>query len=91
MISGSLGSQEDQGCLNAAEFLGIRAGNRLESANPGVGSQLKVATNCEPGHDWATCLQAQAQQVAEQSEAPIPWEERCGSVPQESTGFGDLQ
>ena len=46
------GSQEDKRCLSVAEFPGMSF--RLQSASPGVGSQLEVTMDHEPQNGWVT-------------------------------------
>ena len=55
-----------------------------------MGSQLRVAINRDPRHSRATALPAGTQQVTDLGRLPfLPWEEQCGSTPQESAGFRD--
>ena len=87
MVSVSLGSQGDQGCLSRAEIPKIGVENLAANVNPGVGSQLGVAINRILLHSRAS-----AEQAAELASPPfLPWEEQCRRAPQESVGFGDLE
>lgn len=58
MASGSPGSQEEQGCLNEAEFPGIRAGKQAENIelSLGPGFLLGVAISCKELHGHRATL-----------------------------------
>ena len=74
VIGGIVWSQDPQGhrktwgaCMGQSSQASEQ-GRWLQSISPGVGFQFAVTINHEPGHSWATALQAGAQQVAEPPE-----------------------
>jgi len=48
MVSGSLGSQKERGCLSHQSSQALEQGSWLQLASRGVASQLGVAINREP-------------------------------------------
>ena len=87
MVPGPSRSQEDQGYLSTAKFLGIGAGKPAPISEVRCVLSAGTAINFYQQQSWATALHLSMHPAS--GRTGEMQEEQPGCEPQESTGFGD--